>query len=243
MTVFIAVPCFNEGSRWSTTYWSRLMELPDFRWIFVDDGSSDNTRSLIEFECEGTPNRLITQPRNLGKAEAVRLGMLTALSEATDLDVIGFMDADGAFNVGDIQRLAQVMTEKSAGTQQIEAVWSSRVALAGRDIQRTPKRHYLGRVAATVLSWGDNSIPYDTQSGYKLFRPTPNLRHVLSEPFMTRWLFEVEMLERFKRQNERSMVIWEEPVDFWQEIPGSKVSPREFVRIGQEIISVKYGAR
>jgi len=243
MTVFMTVPCFNEAFRWSTEYWSRLSGLPGFRWIFVDDGSTDNTRSLIDLVCKGNSNQLLLQPTNLGKAEAVRCGMLAALSEADNSDIIGFLDADGAFEVGDIERLARVMREGPACGQPIEAVWSSRIALAGRDIIRTPQRHYLGRAAATVLSWGNDSLPYDTQSGFKLFRATPELHRLMAKPFKTRWLFEFEMLHRYEEQNDRSMQVWEEPVGFWREVPGSKISVREAVRIGREIVSVKYGSR
>ena len=239
MTTFVVVPCFNEAFRWSSEYWDRLLALSDFRWIFVDDGSSDNTGSLIRDLCRGTPNHLIVQRTNLGKAEAVRSGMLSALSEASHSDIVGFVDADGAFKADDIARLARLLSDWADRTEVIEAVWSSRVALAGRDIRRTPRRHYLGRVAATVLSWGDAPFPYDTQSGLKFFRPTPALHSVLNEPFRTRWLFEVEMLQRFRQQNERTMKVWEEPVNFWQDVTGSKVSSREVLRIGREILFIK----
>lgn len=56
-----------------------------------------------------------------------------------------------------------------------DALWSSRVALSGRFIQKLASRHYMGRVVATLLSVDGNSISYDTQSGVKLFAATPSI--------------------------------------------------------------------
>lgn len=236
MTTHVVVPCFNEADRWNPGYWQRLISLPQTRWIFVDDGSSDGTLALLESACIGTPGRLLAQPSNSGKAEAVRVGLLAALGEASGDDTVAFMDADGAFGINDVERLCELITVLD---EEFDALWSSRVALAGRSIQRTARRHYLGRIAATVLSWNDHAVPYDTQSGFKLFRPTNTLGQILQTPFETRWLFEVEMLNRFRRYAGRPMAIWEEPLFFWHDVPGSKVSGREVLRIGREILKVK----
>lgn len=236
MTTHVVVPCFNEADRWKPEYWQRLISLPRTRWIFVDDGSSDNTLVLLESACTDARGQVLAQPSNRGKAEAVRVGLLAALGRAGGEDAVAFMDADGAFGIDDVERLSDLMAVLGDA---YDALWSSRVALAGRSIERTARRHYLGRIAATILSWNDQSIPYDTQSGFKLFRPTNVLDQILQKPFETRWLFEVEMLNRFRRYTGRPMNIWEEPLSSWQDVPGSKVSGREVLRIGREILKVK----
>lgn len=237
------VPCFNEAARWDPSYWAPLLTLNGVTWIFVDDGSTDGTRARISEVISNTPHILITQDANRGKAEAVRAGILHTLNRPGQLPtMVGFMDADGAFDAADVQRILS-----NAGqllpTCDFDAVWSSRVALAGRNIQRSAQRHYLGRVAATLISWSEPSLPYDTQCGFKVFAPTDSLMSIIRDPFATRWLFDVEILSRFKAVTGRPMRIWEEPLQYWRDVPGSKVSSREVLRIGKEILIVKREAR
>jgi len=62
----------------------------------------------------------------------------------------GFVDADGAFNRIDVER---ILTEfdKYVMQSHFDAVWSSRVALAGRSIDRQTSRH-LHRSGGLLLS-------------------------------------------------------------------------------------------
>ena len=243
MTARIVVPCFNEARRWDRGYWSEALSIPNVTWVFVNDGSVDDTQILAKEVCSGTESYVLVQPRNAGKAEAVRAGLLSVLTVAADEDEVGFMDADGAFAADDVARLITQFSVLRAAEQPFDALWSSRVALAGRTIERSVRRHYMGRLAATVLSWNDREVPYDTQSGFKLFWPTQMFRQVLDVPFVTRWLFEMEMLVRFKALTGYPMRIWEEPLNAWHDVPGSKVSLKEVARIGKEIAVVKRLAR
>lgn len=239
----MVVPCFNEASRWDPAYWAPLLTLDSVTWIFVDDGSTDATRSLISAAISDTPHALIPEPRNRGKAEAVRAGMLHALNRSGQLPtMVGFMDGDGAFDAADVQRILE-KAEQVFPTLDFDAVWSSRVALAGRNIDRSARRHYFGRIAATLISWSEPSIPYDTQCGFKVFAPTATFTSILQTPFATRWLFDVEILSRFRTSTGRPMRIWEEPLQYWRDVPGSKVSSREVARIGREILAVKRASR
>jgi dolichyl-phosphate beta-glucosyltransferase len=235
----IVVPCYNEGERWDKAYWATVLEVPGIHWIFVDDGSSDGSLQLLE-ETAATGDATVLQlTPNGGKAEAVRRGMLGLLSEMIDIDAVGYMDADGAFNAGDVADIVRVFGVRVGEASDFDAVWSSRVALAGRNIQRTISRHYIGRVIATVLSIGQDEIPYDTQSGLKLFAPTQTLSECLAKPFRTRWLFELELLSRWHALTGGEMRIWEEPLNYWHDVPGSKVRGKEMVRIVREIAVVK----
>jgi glycosyltransferase involved in cell wall biosynthesis len=237
------VPCFNESERWNTDYWANLAKNKNFRWTFVDDGSHDATPQLISEVCHETNSDVMLLPRNYGKAEAVRLGLLRILAHNPEATAIGFMDADGAFDIHDIERIAFLFESMSNETRHYDAVWSSRVALSGRQVRRSPRRHYLGRIAATLISLNDPDMPYDTQSGFKLFEPTAEFKGVLQVPFLTRWLFEVEMLIRFRNIYGKAMKVWEEPLYCWHDVPGSKVSGQEMLRIGREILTIKRLAR
>ena len=239
MDSVIVVPCFNEASRWDREYWRRMLSVPGVAWVFVDDGSSDRTALLIDQMRTGTTAELLALPENVGKAEAVRRGMLMALtSNAGSVPVVGFMDADGAFGDTDVRRLTEL-----CATQRHDAVWSARVLLAGRNIKRSTLRHFLGRAVATFVSIGHLETPYDTQSGFKLFAASPTLRDCLIGPFRTRWLFELELLNRWHRATGRQMQVWEEPLLSWRDVAGSKITLREAVRIARELVFIKRDQR
>jgi dolichyl-phosphate beta-glucosyltransferase len=233
----IVVPCFNEEGRWNADYWRSMLALESVRWVFVDDGSRDGTRGFIDDLVETSSGiaRAVHLDRNRGKAEAVRAGMLAALDDGGRS--VGFMDADGAFAVGDVERFVALMSEKRA--DDVDSLWSSRVALAGRDIHRSDSRHYLGRLVATVLTLGEEYLPYDTQSGFKLYVADDRLRGCLDEPFSTRWMFDLELYYRWRRLQGSPMRVWEEPLQSWRDVAGSKVTGRESIRAIREIAAVK----
>ena len=240
MTVGIVVPCFNEAGRWNSQYWFGLLGESQSRFLFVDDGSTDHTSDLAKAAVRNSDSHVLELPRNMGKAEAVRLGMIELMADP-ELSGVGYLDADGAFGVEDVVRIERIyQSEVLLG--EVDAVWSSRVALAGRDIRRSNFRHYTGRVIATFLSGGFDSFPYDTQSGYKVFRPSTTLATALASPFNTRWLFEIELLKRWVSIAQRPMLIREEPLEQWHDVPGSKIKGKEVLRILRELVTVRFGS-
>lgn len=240
MEISIVVPCYNEGGRWNDDYWHDLVSFAGIRWVFVNDGSTDDTATHLQRLGGRSAATILNAPVNAGKAEAVRLGMRKVLSSPQgNIFGVGFMDADGAFSPEAIREVVDAFAQRTSTDNLIDAVWSSRVALAGRSIHRSAPRHYVGRVIATYLSAGQPSLPYDTQCGLKLFVPSDDLRRCLAEPFQTRWLFDCELLVRWQGQVGAPMRIWEEPLISWQEIAGSRINLRESIRILKELQLVK----
>jgi glycosyltransferase involved in cell wall biosynthesis len=238
--ITLVVPLFNEANRWNQAYWQELSELDEISWLFVDDGSSDTTAELVEPLVAAGRCSLLRLPENQGKANAVRSGLLAALDEQPD--AVGFLDGDGAFDKRDIESICATFGDNclptdSAGdvTAVFESVWASRVALAGRDIQRRASRHYLGRIIATLISPGLPGVPYDTQCGFKIFRSSQTLGTCLATPFSTRWFFDVELLQRWLIASGSPMKIWEVPLLHWRDVPGSKISNKQASRIAREI--------
>src|SRR5687768_11257284 len=91
----VVVPCYNEAQRLDTRAFSQLRVSGHWvEFLFVNDGSSDDTLDVLERLRCASPDTIRVhdlQP-NRGKAEAVRTGLLEALS--TDADFVGFWDAD-----------------------------------------------------------------------------------------------------------------------------------------------------
>lgn len=239
--VQLIVPLFNEACRWNRFYWQQVAEIPDLELTFVNDGSSDLTHEKLEEFAECHPCRVIDLPSNAGKANAVRIGLQAALKSPAG--GVGFMDGDGAFAIHDIELMieefrARALDPRDELTPLVEAVWSSRVALAGRDIRRRSSRHYLGRVIATMISPGIPNVPYDTQSGFKLFRPAQTLGECLDQPFRTRWFMDVELLQRWWQITGRPMSVWEVPLMSWEDVPGSKLKTRDIPAVTAEIAHI-----
>lgn len=224
-TIITVVPCFNEARRLDG---ERLLELapgPAHRLLLVNDGSTDETAARLDALSRAHPARVLVRhlPENRGKAEAVRAGLLEALSLGAT--AVGYFDADLATPPSEMLRLYDVL--HSLG---VKFVLASRVALLGREIERTPRRHYLGRVFATLASVALGLRVYDTQCGAKAMLVTPELKAALATPFSSRWVFDVELLMRLLSAPGGECYVAadfaEMPLRAWNDVKGSKLSSR-----------------
>ena len=175
------------------------MEGQRVEFLFVNDGSTDRTRQLLEQLVADDPERfsLLDLDRNRGKAEAVRRGMIAAFERRPDF--AGFWDADLATPLGEIPTFIEVFETRS----EVDLVFAARVRLLGRSISRNPGRHYFGRVGATLISSSLGLAVYDTQCGAKLFRTEDAIAALFAEPFISRWIFDVEIIARLVKQRGR----------------------------------------
>jgi glycosyltransferase involved in cell wall biosynthesis len=229
----IVVPCFNEAARLPVDRFVEFVEAqPDWGIIFVNDGSSDSTLDVLRALVDRDPKRfvLLDQQPNRGKAEAVRAGMLEAF--ARDPVYAGYFDADLSTPLVEATRLRDVLRARPA----CQLAMGARVQLLGREIERSTLRHYLGRVFATVASQSLKLAVYDTQCGAKLFRATPFVRACFEAPFVSSWIFDVEVIARMTSSREAASLpameelIYELPLQAWTDVAGSKVRPFDFVR-------------
>lgn len=240
--ISLVVPLFNEGTRWNHEYWERLVGTEGIDWLFVDDGSTDQTRRIVEDFTRRFGGSFLHLGTNVGKGNAVRAGMNHAIAQGSSK--VGFLDGDGAFALQDVQTMAEsFLSPGSRGgihgrlvvSDEIESVWASRVALAGHDIVRRTSRHYLGRVIATLVSANLPNVPYDTQCGFKIFRVTQSFRSCLESPFKTKWFFDVEILQRWILRTGEPMNVQEVPLLHWHDVPGSKIGVTAAGRVACEV--------
>jgi glycosyltransferase involved in cell wall biosynthesis len=240
-TVLI-IPCYNEARRLDVPAIGALLDDDRVDLILVDDGSTDTTREILDGMARARPGRVRVLPlaANGGKAEAVRRGLLAALEAGAELT--GYLDADLATPPAEIHRLLGLLRASDA-----QVLVGARVALLGHDIERSPLRHYLGRVFATLASIVLHKRIYDTQCGAKLFRASDTLADALREPFLSRWAFDIELFGRLFLGSETAPPIpeasvWEEPLHTWCDVKGSKLSARQMglaladlARIGRDL--------
>ena len=146
----LVIPAYNEERRLPVGQFQAFARRhDDVRILFVDDGSRDGTAAALECVRSAAPERVrvVRLPRNAGKAQAVRCGFLQELD--SDAEFIGFWDADLATPLEALPSFLAVMRDRP----KVAMVLGSRVKLLGRDIVRSPLRHYPGRVVATLISW------------------------------------------------------------------------------------------
>jgi dolichyl-phosphate beta-glucosyltransferase len=237
----VVVPCYDEAERLRVNVFEDFARAnPSILLTFVNDGSRDSTLNVLRALHARAPETInvLNGVHNRGKAEAVRLGLNHAL-QYNRADVVGFWDADLATPLDAIPDLLGVLESQP----DIEMVFGARVKLLGRKVERFAARHYLGRLFATVASVILRMPIYDTQCGAKLFRATPELGRVLQRPFLSRWIFDVEILARFIHQRNGhahavAATIYEYPLKVWVDIAGSKVRPKDFLRAILELAAI-----
>jgi dolichyl-phosphate beta-glucosyltransferase len=227
--VQIVVPCYNEAGRLDAERFIEFVRAhSDTALLFVDDGSADGTGAMLtELAAGATSVTALLLPQHVGKAAAVRRGLLTAAER--DPEFVGFWDADLSTPLSALPEFVDVL----AADPRIDIVMGARVKLLGRDVRRRPFRHYAGRVFATAASFALGVGVYDTQCGAKLFRLSDPIVAALQTPFRSTWIFDVEILARYIAAvgvDEAESRICELPLRTWTDVPGSKLRLRDGLR-------------
>jgi glycosyltransferase involved in cell wall biosynthesis len=239
----IVVPCYNEAARLDVAAFSAFLERScRTLFIMVDDGSRDETGAVLEQLRAMHPARVavLRLAENVGKAEAVRRGVKLALRR--NPAYVGYWDADLATPLESIESFHAVISTQP----ELLLVMGSRVGLLGRHIQRTWKRHYIGRVFATAASLVLGLPVYDTQCGAKLFRVAPATASLFDRPFCSRWVFDVEILARLLRSSGSTNVqaaantIYEYPLERWQDVAGSRLKWRDFLIAAMDLAAIRW---
>ena len=238
----LVIPCYNEASRLDTETFVRFVTArSDVALLFVDDGSTDATAQVLEDLAGRYAGRVATLllPRNGGKAHAVQRGIVAAMDKQPEL--VGYWDADLATPLDAIDEFIRVLDTHP----NIDIVMGSRVKLLGRRIDRHAHRHYAGRVFATAASLALRLDVYDTQCGAKIFRVNPQIRRVFATPFVSRWVFDVEILARYADvvgTGRAASSIYELPLTTWTDVPGSKVRARHAARAFWDVARIWRGS-
>ena len=240
-SAIIIVPCYNEEARLDLASFRNFKNLcHKIKFLFVNDGSTDETLRLLQSlqASDCAKFSVLTLPANQGKAEAIRQGILTALS--SNPDYVGFWDADLATPLDAIPAFLELAESRP----DLEIIMGARVKLLGRKIERRTARHYVGRVFATTVSAMMGLAVYDTQCGAKVFRASSSIYALFQEPFSSRWIFDVEILARLikarrgKDLQQPEEVIYEIPLFEWRDVPGSKLRYGDFIRASWELARI-----
>jgi len=198
------IPCFNEEERIDIKAFNfSLTNNNAINILFVNDGSTDNTLEMLEKLKNQFPGQIevLNLTANKGKAEAVRLGVQNVLKQHSDIDYIGYFDADLATSLEE----GVLLFDQLEQNEQLKFAFGSRISKVGSTIIRKNYRHLVGRFIATIISNILKLRVYDTQCGAKVF--TKKLaQFVFVKPFISKWLFDVEIFTRILCDTQRYSV-------------------------------------
>ena len=207
-TVSVLMCVYNGGIPLSSALESILEQtFLDFEFVIVDDGSTDETVSILE-DLQLANMRVLVAEQNGGKGSAVRRGMLAAEGE-----FILFADAD---NSTPIEQLGKML-------QQMESGYDVLIGSRAADGSQAQNRDIIRR----SMSWGLHSLVHmilhvdvsDTQCGFKLFRREAAVQLCQYQTLMG-FSFDLELLYLTEKLG---FSLGETPVN-WYDAPGSKVN-------------------
>ncbi len=214
----LVIPCYNESARVTqmieglrdfTRNWKR-----DFEIIVVDDGSKDNTVTLIEesdlYKELNTHGKfkLIKPGKNQGKGFALREGVL----QATGSHVLT-LDADMSTRPTELNNW--LAAHKVSNT---EILIGSRELKASKVTERK-SRNFIGKVFNLCVRFFTPLKSHDTQCGFKLY-PVTVAKELFGKLSTSGWAHDVELLYRAQLHG---IKITDMPVS-WKAMDGSKIS-------------------
>ena len=228
--VGVVIPCYNEEDRLSSKEFTDFVEKHSgYHLCFVNDGSKDNTLHILKELRKGREDYITVYDceQNGGKAEAVRLGMLH-MANYTDLDYIGFLDADLSTDLIDFDDLV-----KTIETSNFKIVSGSRISRMGANIAKESARQIISLTINYIIRKILKMNFKDTQCGAKIMDKEV-IKIAFQERFITKWLFDVEIFMRMKKHfgaEKASASICEQPLKRWIHADGSKLSMKDSVKI------------
>ena len=231
LTYSFIIPAYNESGRIRPTLDELLRYSKEQNWeveiLVVDDGSRDDTRSIVREYGKSHPQILLLEnPENHGKGFSVRAGMLHARG-----DICLFTDADLSSPLAEAKRLFQTIADGA------DIAIGSRWLRAELQTERQPLyRQLFGRIFNVVLRviLGVNFA--DTQCGFKAFRRDAAQR-VFPLQKIERWAFDPEILFLARKLG---LLVKEVPV-VWAHSEGTRLHPfRDGLRMLGEVLRIRW---
>ncbi len=231
LDVCVVVPCYNEAARLPVEPLLQFLNANSRVAVcLVNDGSTDATGATLAAVRARNPQQVLVLDlaANSGKAQAVRQGVRHTRATGR-FAFIGYWDADMSTPLSELARFLLTFEEHP----DCRFVLGARVKRLGANIDRLLARHLLGRLFATVASTVLQLPVYDSQCGAKLFRA--DMSEVLfDEPFVTSWLFDVELLARLRNAVGTDALlasVIELPLTTWVDVGGSKLRFGHMLRV------------
>lgn len=184
----IVIPVFNEEKRLFTAIAAldALFEqhtVNDFEVIFVDDGSTDGTKTLVERIKKPYRIRVISYQPNRGKGFAVRMGMLAAQGRYRLL-----CDVDMSTPLDEVSKFLPLMR------QRVDVIIGSRKIEGARVVKHQSwPRMKMGEAYTFLARLITGVAVSDFTCGFKCFSRAA-VTKIFSESIIERWSYDAEIL-------------------------------------------------
>lgn len=191
----IVFPAYNEALRIGKTLiqFNQYLQTHtnyDYELIVCDDGSTDETASVIEKLQVEIPNlRLVRCLTNKGKGQAVRVGMLAATGK-----IRLFSDADGSTPIDELEKMLEPIQNGTASiTIGSRYLAQSQITKAQPFYRRVWSR-LANRIVQKLLLPGI----VDPNCGFKAFNAEA-AQVIFSQCTVNEWSFDLEVLALAKK--------------------------------------------
>lgn len=190
--VSLVVPFFNEQEilkrNVKIIHEFCKKHLNSYEIYFVDDGSSDSSKRIVEAYVRQFSNLyIISHKKNYGRGQAIRFGF-----EKCTGDLIGYIDCDLEIKLSYIPQAIKKL-------EKFDIVVASKFK-PGAEIRTSTLRRFssifYNRSAQLILG----SSVSDHQAGFKFFRKNA-IKSILSKTVEKGWLWDTEVLYLAQKKN------------------------------------------
>lgn len=235
-SVSLIIPCYNESIRVAKMIdgikefiatWHGLFEI-----IIIDDGSTDDTVSLIKnnllYKNLLADNKIqLIQQTNTGKGGALQKGITAAT-----LDFILTVDADMAAHPVEIMNWRL----QNKATFARDTICIASRTLAASKLILISNRRSSGKLFNTIVRIITNLPFKDTQCGFKLY-PRAIAQQLFANLRTKGWAHDVEIL---LQANKQSIPVIEMPIT-WNERDASKINVlRDGMKMLWEVMKMRF---
>lgn len=210
----VVVPCYNEQSRFKNGFFHlySYLKKQEYKWelIFVNDGSRDETLSLIKSTIKGLKDvKILSYKKNRGKGYAITKGVLASKGQ-----YIFFSDIDHSVQISTVERFF-----KFFGENYNVVIGSRRVSGSKILARQHPIRELLGRGFTFLVDILIFRGIKDATCGFKAFEKQV-AKNLFKKLRVYGWTFDAEILYLCKKYG---LSVAQVPVT-WSNVKGSKVS-------------------
>ena len=235
-SVSLIIPCYNESIRVAKMIdgikefiatWHGLFEI-----IIIDDGSTDDTVSLIKnnllYKNLLADNKIqLIQQTNTGKGGALQKGITAA-----SLDFVLTVDADMAAHPVEIMNWRL----QNKATFARDTICIASRTLAASKLILISNRRSSGKLFNTIVRIITNLPFKDTQCGFKLY-PRAIAQQLFANLRTKGWAHDVEIL---LQANKQSIPVIEMPIT-WNERDASKINVlRDGMKMLWEVMKMRF---